>query len=104
MSVFHCSCGFAIDNPDEFGDHLHQVFARDDNIGMDGHAHVEVSDGHAQKHECTCGFAASGASELDDHLRIAFITLDGLGTDGKNHVPWTLQRVTVGTSGKGIDE
>ena len=36
MSVFHCSCGFAIDDPDEYGDHIRLAFARDDDIGTDG--------------------------------------------------------------------
>jgi transposase InsO family protein len=35
VSRYHCSCGFAIDDPDEFGDHYRLAFAPDDDIGTD---------------------------------------------------------------------
>jgi hypothetical protein len=87
MSQFHCSCGFAIDLADEFGDHMHQVFARDDDIGTDGHIHYELADAATIKLACACGFATAGATEFDDHLLIVFITPDGIGNDGGKHVP-----------------
>ena len=87
MSRFHCSCGFAIDRAEEFGDHMHQVFARDDDIGTDGRIHRELADAGPAKLVCACGFAATDTAEFDDHLLIVFITQDGIGADGGKHVP-----------------
>jgi hypothetical protein len=87
MSRFHCSCGFAIDLTDEFGDHLRQVFARDDDIGTDGRAHHEMGDADPIKLVCACGFATSDTADFDDHLLMVFITSDGIGNDGVKHVP-----------------
>jgi hypothetical protein len=87
MSHFHCACGFAIDLSEEFGDHLHQVFARDDDIGTDGRVHCELANADAAKYVCACGFATTDRAEFDDHLLIVFITPDGIGTDGERHVP-----------------
>ena len=87
MSRFHCSCGFAIDHADEYADHLHQAFARDDDTGTDGRVHRELADATQARHACACGFAASDTTEFDDHLLIMFITPDGTGTDGARHVP-----------------
>jgi uncharacterized protein YndB with AHSA1/START domain len=99
VSRYHCSCGFAIDDPDEFGDHYRLAFTPEDDIGTDRRVHAELADGHARatgrypntvpvrRHVCACGFAADDTPELDDHLLIAFITPDGTGTDGGRHVP-----------------
>jgi hypothetical protein len=89
MSRFHCSCGFAIDHAEELADHLHHAFARDDDIGTDGHVHAELDGARpgTHTHTCACGFTATDRAELDDHLLIAFITDDGTGTDGEHHVP-----------------
>ncbi len=89
MSRFHCSCGFAIDQAEEFGDHLHQAFARDDDLGTDGRIHLELADTRSPDHACACGFATTDLTDFDDHLLIVFITLDGIGigTDGERHVP-----------------
>lgn len=87
MSRFHCSCGFAIDLAEEFGDHLHQAFARDDDIGADGRVHRELADADPSDHVCACGYAATDPSEFDDHMLIAFVTPDGIGADGEKHVP-----------------
>jgi hypothetical protein len=87
VSRFHCSCGFAIDLAEEFGDHLHQVFARDDDIGTDGKLHRELADTDPASHVCACGFAANDLADFDDHLLLVFITPDGVGTDGERHVP-----------------
>ncbi len=87
MSCFHCSCGFAIDPAEEFGDHMHQAFARDDDTGTDGQAHYERADTDPATLACACGFAATGTADLDDHLLLMFITLDGIGTDGEKHIP-----------------
>ena len=87
MSAFHCSCGFAIDQADELADHLHQAFARDDDIGTDGHVHRELAGPNSAEHVYACGYAASDTTEFDDHLLIAFITPDGIGTDDARHVP-----------------
>jgi hypothetical protein len=86
MSQFHCSCGFAIDHVEELADHLHQVFASDDDIGIDGRTHHELTDADPAKLACACGFTANDIAELDDHLLIAFITPDAIGIDGKKHV------------------
>ena len=87
MSAFHCSCGFAIDLAAEFGDHMHQVFARDDDIGTDGRAHHEIADADPIKLVCACGFATREMTDFDDHLLIVFVTPDGIGNDGDKHVP-----------------
>jgi hypothetical protein len=88
MSCFHCSCGFAIDDADAFGDHLRLVFTPDDDAGNDGRVHHELDDGGAPpgRHACACGFSAGGIAELDDHLLIVFIPSDDTGIDGQKHV------------------
>jgi hypothetical protein len=103
MSRFHCSCGFAIDHADEFGDHMHQVFARDDDIGTDGHVHRELADTGSTGHVCACGFVGERA-EFDDHLFIVFIAPDGVGNDGERHVPVNLATPDRWYVRKGIDE
>ncbi len=35
MSGFHCTCGFAVNRAEEFGDHMNHAFARDDDVGTD---------------------------------------------------------------------
>jgi hypothetical protein len=97
MSRYRCSCGFAIDDPDESGDHYRLAFARDDDIGTDGRVHAELTGDHARatgcypdtvpRYVCACGFAADDTPQFDDHLLIAFITPDGTGTDGDKHAP-----------------
>jgi hypothetical protein len=87
MSAFHCSCGFAIDDPDEYGDHFRLAFAVDDDIGTDGQVHADLVGGSVGRHECACGFTTAGTPEFDDHLLIMFVTPDGFGTDGQRHVP-----------------
>jgi hypothetical protein len=87
MSVFHCSCGFAIDHAEEFADHFHQVFAPDDDIGTDGRTHYELTNASLPKPKCACGFQASDMSELDDHLLIVFIPQDSMGSDDERHLP-----------------
>jgi hypothetical protein len=99
MSRYHCSCGFAIDDLGELGDHFHLVFAPEDDTGTDGLVHAELADDHVRatsrylatallpRHVCACGFATDNTPEFDDHLLLVFITLDGIGTDGNKHVP-----------------
>jgi hypothetical protein len=97
VSRYRCSCGFAIDDPGEFGDHYRLAFAPDDDIGTDGRVHAELADDHARatgrypdavpRHVCVCGFAADDTPQFDDHLLIAFITPDGTGIDGCRHAP-----------------
>ncbi len=87
MSRFHCAYGFAINQAEEFGDHMHHAFARDDDIGTDGHVHRELADSDQAQHVCACGFATSDTAEFDDHMLMVFITADGIGTDGERHVP-----------------
>jgi hypothetical protein len=86
MSQFHCSCGFAIDLADEFADHMHQVFARDNDMGTDGRIHHELADEDSTRLACACGFATGDRADFDDHLLIVFITSDGIGNDGVKHV------------------
>ena len=90
MSIFHCSCGFASDDADEFGDHARLVFARDDDIGTDGRVHVDLADPRVPgtpKHVCACGLRTDDTAEFDDHLLMTFIPPDNIGTDGDRHVP-----------------
>jgi hypothetical protein len=86
VSNFHCSCGFAIDDADEFGDHIRLTFARDDDLGADGQVHADLAGGATRRHECACGFTTDDTPEFDDHLLIVFVTPDGVGTDGQRHV------------------
>jgi hypothetical protein len=92
VSLFHCSCGFAIDDPDELGDHFRQVFTPEDDAGTDGRVHAELADDSAQRaglptaaHMCSCGLATDDASEFDDHFLLAFVPPDHAGTDGRRH-------------------
>jgi hypothetical protein len=87
MSVFHCSCGFAIDDCEAFADHLGWVFDRDDDIGIDGKPHAEVIHDDLPAHLCGCGFVAIDAAEFNDHLLLVTIPSDGIGIDGDRHVP-----------------
>ena len=87
MSSFHCTCGFAIDLAEEFSDHMHQAFARDDDIGADGRPHHELADAAPSNLVCACSYVATDTSEFDDHLLMAFVTPDGIGTDGEKHIP-----------------
>ena len=88
MSRYHCACGFAIDEADELGDHLREVFARDDETGTDGRAHAEITPpGQARPLVCACGFQAADASEFDDHILLVCVPADGIGRDGEKHVP-----------------
>lgn len=86
MSFFHCACGFAIDDLDEYGDHLGEVFERPDDKGVDGLTHLELADTSQGRFVCPCGFAADDASDLDDHLLVMLITPGCIGADGKRHV------------------
>jgi hypothetical protein len=97
MSRYHCSCGFAIDVEDEFGDHLRMAFTSDDDIGTDNRIHAEMTDESVRltgdfpvdfplpKHVCSCGFATDDTPEFDDHLLMAFIRPDSIGVDGEKH-------------------
>ena len=90
MSLFHCACGFASDDADEFGDHQRLAFARDDDIGTDGQAHADLADHRvpgAPRHACACGLQTDDTAEFDDHLLMAFIPPDNIGSDGDKHVP-----------------
>lgn len=92
MSRYHCSCQFAADDADEFGDHIRLAFARDDDIGADGQLHADLAGGNdrtpgSPQHACACSFASDDTLEFDDHLLIAFVTPDSVGADGKRHVP-----------------
>jgi hypothetical protein len=86
MSGYHCSCGFAIDDPDALADHLGWVFDRDDDIGTDGSPHAEISHPALPSHLCACGYTTTDAAELNDHLLLAVIPADGIGIDGNRHV------------------
>jgi hypothetical protein len=87
MSAFHCSCGFATDGAESFGDHLGLVFDRDDDMGTDGGRHAEISPRGLPGHLCVCGFASADAQEFNDHLLLIVMTTDGIGIDGERHVP-----------------
>ena len=109
MSLFHCSCGFAIDDPDELGDHFREVFTPEDDTGTDGRVHVELADDSAERAgssvaglTCPCGLVTGDASEFDDHFLLAFVPADHIGTDGRRHSvvdPATPDRWHVARSG-----
>jgi len=85
MSRYHCSCGFAIDDPEALADHLGWVFDHDDDIGTDGHPHAEVTHPGLPCHLCACGYTTSDAADFNDHLLIVVIPPDSIGTDGARH-------------------
>ncbi len=85
MSLFHCACGFAIDEPDEYGDHLEAAFARLDDIGTDGRVHLELARTGPGRRTCACGFVADDAAEFNDHILMVFVTPDGIDNDGERH-------------------
>jgi hypothetical protein len=87
MSCFHCSCGFAVDEAESFGDHLGWVFDRDDDMGTDGNRHAEIVGRNLARHLCACGFASPDAQEFNDHLLLIVIAPDAIGLDGNRHVP-----------------
>lgn len=88
VSAYHCSCGFAIDDAEEFGDHLREVFGRDDETGTDGRVHTEITpEGQRQPLVCACGYRTGSGPDFDDHILLATIPPDGIGCDGKKHVP-----------------
>jgi hypothetical protein len=87
MSNFHCSCGYAVDDPEAFADHLGWVFDRDDDIGADGGRHAEITHPGPPAHLCACGYATADPAEFNDHLLFVVIPQDGVGIDGARHVP-----------------
>jgi hypothetical protein len=87
VSRFHCACGFAIDHAEQFADHMHQAFARDDDTGSDGQAHYERADPNLAAFACACGFTATKTADFDDHLLLVFLTPDSIGTDGEKRTP-----------------
>jgi hypothetical protein len=86
MPRYHCSCGFAIDNPDALADHLGWVFDPNDDIGNDGHPHAEITHPGPPAHLCACGYATSDTADFGDHLLLVVIPPDGIGLDGDRHV------------------
>lgn len=90
MSAFHCSCGFAIDDPDLLGDHLRAVFERPDETGADGLVHDELvlpdDPDRPPGVPCTCGHVCADAPDFDDHVLLKFTPPDGYGNDGCRHV------------------
>jgi hypothetical protein len=85
MSLFHCACGHAADDPESFADHLGWVFDRDDDIGTDGATHAEVTQPGAPAHRCSCGYSTSDAADFNDHLLFMVIPADSIGADGTRH-------------------
>lgn len=86
MSTYHCTCGFAINDPEELGDHLRAVFARDDDTGTDGREHTEITPpGQRRPLVCSCGLVTGSSREFDDHVLLAIIPPDGIGNDGEKH-------------------
>jgi len=86
MSLFQCLCGFAHDDPDEFGDHFRFAFMRDDDTGTDGLTHTEITTPDDTSNVCSCGYATDEPRELDDHFLLVFTPLDAVGADGLRHV------------------
>jgi len=85
VSRYHCSCGFAIDDPEALADHLGWVFDRDDDIGTDGSRHAEVTHARLPAHRCECGYTTSDTADFNDHLLLMVIPADGIGIDGDRH-------------------
>jgi hypothetical protein len=75
-----CSCGFTELADESITDHLQQVFAPDNAIGLDGKRHEE-----GKKLACLCGLTAVTTDELDSHLLAAFTPDDAIGRDGEVH-------------------
>jgi hypothetical protein len=71
LSLFHCACGHATDDPESFADHLGWVFDRDDDIGTDGYPHAEVTHPGPPAHLCACGYTTNDAADFNDHLLCA---------------------------------
>jgi hypothetical protein len=89
MSAYHCSCGFAINDADEFGDHLREMFDLDEGKGTDGLVHDEIVTGPDRQRliVCACGFEAASPAEFDDHVLRVLLPPDGIGRDGQKHAP-----------------
>jgi hypothetical protein len=87
MSLYHCLCGAATDDPDEFGDHFRFAFACTSDTGNDGLVHAEITSPGEARNVCSCGLATDDPRKLDDHLLIVFTTPDGVGADGLKHIP-----------------
>lgn len=88
-SAYHCSCGFAVNDPDLFGDHLREVFERPDESGIDGRVHDEL-DLPADPERplgviCSCGYVAADPAEFDDHALLMLLPPDAIGNDGDKH-------------------
>jgi hypothetical protein len=88
MSAYHCACGFAVNDADEFGDHLREVFDLTDTTGTDGLVHDEVmtSPDRQRLIVCACGFETASIPEFDDHVLRVLLPPDGMGKDGQKHV------------------
>jgi hypothetical protein len=95
MSLYHCLCGLACDDPDEFGDHFRLVFMPDGDTGNDGLTHAEITSPGDPRNVCSCGLAADDPSELDDHFLMVFTPADSIGTDGLKHIPADPKRFRV---------
>jgi hypothetical protein len=87
VSAFHCQCGFAIDDADEFGDHFRAVFDREDDTGTDGRVHHETRPADAKPMVCACGYQAADAPEFDDHILLVLTPSDNRGNDAETHIP-----------------
>jgi hypothetical protein len=87
VSALHCSCGYATDTANDFGDHLGFVFDPDDDIGTDGTAHAEIAHGGPPRHLCACGYGTQDTQDFNDHLLLAVLPPDAIGLDGARHVP-----------------
>jgi hypothetical protein len=91
MIALNCLCGFTACAPEEFTDHLHEAFLRNDDTGHDGLRHAEAAidtaaSGHPPSRvECLCGFTTASIAELDDHLLRAFTPADQTAEDGTRH-------------------
>ena len=62
-------------------DHILEMFAPADDMGMDGQVHFE---GDA-KLACACGFTASTTADMDAHFLRVFVSPSQVAVDGVRH-------------------
>jgi hypothetical protein len=90
MTATRCTCGYEADSPEEFTDHIEELFIPDSDMAPDGQVHAEAAAPvplrSSDRRECLCGFTGT-ATDLDGHFLRAFLPADRTSPDGAQHVP-----------------
>jgi hypothetical protein len=90
MSATRCACGYEADSPEDFTDHVEELFIPGSDTAPDGRVHSEAAAPgplrSSDRKECLCGFTGT-ATDLDQHFLRVFIPADRIGLDGARHVP-----------------